>query len=139
MFALLAVLFIVVPLVELYVIIQVGSAIGALNTIGLMIIISLVGAWLAKHEGAGVITRVREQSARGEVPTNHLIDGALIFAGGLMLLVPGFISDFLGILLLFPPTRAVFRVFIKRRFTFISFRQMGGPPRYDGPDDVIDI
>lgn len=143
MLALIALLFVVAPLVELYVIIQVGQEIGALNTIGLMVIMSIVGAWLARHEGMWVLTRIREQMQQGQVPTNELIDGALILAGGVMLFFPGFVSDVLGLLLLFPPTRVAFRSIVKRRFRVVSGRRLGGPwngrDGYDGPDDVIDV
>lgn len=140
MLALIAILFIVAPLVELYVIIQVGQEIGALNTIGLMIVMSVVGAWLARHEGMWVLTRIREQMQQGQVPTNELIDGVLILAGGLMLFFPGFVSDIFGLLLLFPPTRTVFRAFLKRRFRIVSYRRAGGPfDGRDGPDGVIDV
>lgn len=132
MLALIALLFIVVPLVELYVIVQVGQEIGVLNTIGLMIVISVVGAWLARHEGVWVLRRIQEQVALGKVPGNELIDGALVLVGAILLLVPGFVGDALGLLLLFPPTRAIFRAFLKRRFQIVTIRR-------SGPDDVIDV
>src|SRR3954469_14697934 len=116
MFALLALVFIVVPLAELYVIVQVGHAIGVWNTIGLLLLFSLVGAWLAKHEGIVVYQRVQERLARGEVPGNEMLDGFLVLTGGLLLLVPGFITDMVGLLVLFPPTRAMARALLRRRF-----------------------
>jgi UPF0716 protein FxsA len=141
--AFLALIFIVVPLLELYVIIQVGQEIGALNTIGILILISVVGAYLSKREGMGVIARVRRQAEAGQVPTNELIDGFLILVGAIFLLVPGFISDAIGILMLFPPTRAIFRGFLKRRFRILTFGGFGGfnrsGPGRPGPDDVIDV
>src|SRR3954470_3395929 len=143
MFVVLALVFVVVPLVELYVIVQVGQAIGVLNTIGLLLLVSLVGAWLARHEGFIVIQRVRERMDRGEVPGRELIDGLLVLTGGLLLVAPGFVTDAFGILLLFPPTRAVARAIVQRRF---SIQVQAGPrrrpprgPWSDGGDDVIDI
>ncbi|MDQ1522054.1 MAG: protein FxsA, partial [Actinomycetota bacterium] len=142
MFAVLALVFIVVPLVELYVIVQVGQAIGVWDTIGLLLLSSIVGALLARHEGFVVIGRVRERLERGEVPGRELLDGMLILAGGLLMVVPGFVTDAIGILLLFPPTRALARLFVQRRF---ALRVEGGPPRGPGPppvgggDDIIDI
>ncbi len=134
--------FIVVPLIEIYVIVQVGHAIGALNTIGLLLAFSIVGAWLTKHEGLWVLTRIREQLDAGRMPTNELIDGGLVLAGGLMLIAPGFVTDALGLLLLFPPTRAVARVYVRRRMGIRVYR-LGGPedrgPDDHGPDDVIDV
>jgi UPF0716 protein FxsA len=145
MLALLAVVFIVMPLVELYVLIQVGHAIGLLNAIGLLLLVSLVGAWLARHEGFVVIRRVRERLDRGEVPRRELIDGHLVLAGGLLLTVPGFVTDALGILLLFPPIRALVRIWLARRFVVMTAsgpRGPRGPNDPDGYDDgpgIIDV
>jgi UPF0716 protein FxsA len=150
-FVILAAVFFVMSIIEIYVIVQVGQAIGALNTIFLLIAISLIGAWLAKHEGASVLTRLRRSLDAGQMPTNELIDGGLILAGGILLITPGFITDILGIVLLFPPTRAGARAILKRRFKLriydLPIDGAGGPygnsgrydRRYDGPDDVIDV
>ena len=138
--AFVALAFIVVPLVEIYVIVLVGRAIGALDTIGLLLAFSLVGAWLAKHEGFWVMTRMREQLDAGRMPTNELIDGGLVLAGGILLLAPGFVTDGVGLLFLFPPSRALARVLLKRRFRGRVTRYDVWPgPRDDGPDDVIDV
>src|SRR5262245_29214653 len=103
--ALVAIAFIVMPLIELYVIVQVGQAIGVWNTVGLIILIMLIGVWLTRHEGFYVLQRMRQQLDAGRVPTDELIDGTLILAGGLLLILPGFISDAFGLIVLFPPTR----------------------------------
>jgi UPF0716 protein FxsA len=138
--ALLAIAFIVMPLIELYVIIQVGQAIGAWNTIGLLILASLLGFWLARHEGLNVLQRMRQQLDAGRVPTDELIDGSLVLAGGLLLILPGFVSDVFGLLVLFPPIRALLRNFLRRRFTVVTVRRYNGPfddPPGDPP--VIDV
>jgi UPF0716 protein FxsA len=106
---LLAVVFLVVPIVELAVIIQVGQAIGVLDTLVLLIAISVVGAWLVKREGMGVLRRISASVSAGRVPGRDLVDAALILLAGALLLTPGFVSDVLGILLLLPPVRAVVR------------------------------
>lgn len=106
---LLVVLFIVVPIAELYVIIQVGQAIGVLNTIALLILDSLVGAWLWRSQGRAVWRRFNEALAAGRVPHREVLDGVLVIFGGALLLTPGFITDVLGLALLLPPTRAVIR------------------------------
>ncbi len=137
MFALIALAFIVLPLVEIYVLIQVGHVIGALNTIGLVLLVSIVGAWLTKHEGLWVLTRLREQLNAGRMPTNEIVDGALILAGGMLLIVPGFVTDAFGLLLLLPPTRVVARSLVKRRFQVRVYGLPGG--RRPPPDDVIDV
>jgi UPF0716 protein FxsA len=109
MFAVLALLFLVVPFVELFVLIQVGQAIGALPTIGLLVVVSIAGAWLVKREGLGVVRRAQEQVNRGHVPAKELVDGVLILFAGALLLTPGFFTDVFGIALLIPPVRAALR------------------------------
>jgi UPF0716 protein FxsA len=151
MLAFLAALFVAVSLIEIYLFVLVGQAIGALNTIGLVILISLTGAWLTKREGIGVLRRLRAQVDAGRMPTNELIDGVLILVGGIMLVVPGFITDFCGLLLLFPPSRALARGFVRKRLrlriygidvtTPLRYRRTRGDEfdGYAGPEDVIDI
>lgn len=112
----LVLLFLVVPLAELYVIIQVGSAIGALNTVGLLLLMGVAGGWLMKREGLGALRRVRSQLARGRAPGTELVDGLLILFGGALMLSPGFLTDILGLALLVPPARALVRRGLARRF-----------------------
>lgn len=102
-------LFVVLPFAELAVIITVASNIGVPETIGLLILVSVVGAWLCKREGLGVLRRIRDSLDRGELPHRELVDGGLILFAGALLITPGFLSDGLGVLLLLPPTRAIFR------------------------------
>ena len=109
MFAALALLFLVVPFVELFVLIQVGQAIGALPTIGLLVVVSVVGAWLVKREGLGVVRRAQEQVRRGQVPGIELVDGVLILFAGALMLTPGFFTDVFGIALMIPTVRAALR------------------------------
>ena len=115
MVGLLVVLFIVVPLAELYVIIKVGQAFGALNTIVLLILISGTGAWLVKREGIAVWRRFQRQVESGSVPGRELADGVMILFAGALLMTPGFLSDIAGILLLLPPVRAGVRAALLRR------------------------
>ena len=105
----LALLFLVVPIVELAVIIQVGQSLGVLNTIGLLLLVGFAGAWLVKREGLGVWRRFNAQVRNGVVPTREIADGVLIMFAGALLLTPGFLTDVLGILLLLPPVRAGMR------------------------------
>jgi len=109
MVGVLAVLFLLVPLAELYVIIQVGQAFGALNTIGLLILVSAVGAWLAKREGMGVWRRFQRQVETGHVPAREIADGVMILFAAALLMTPGFLTDVLAISLLLPPVRAAVR------------------------------
>jgi UPF0716 protein FxsA len=109
MLLVLALLFIVVPIVELAVIIQVGQAIGIGNTILLLIAMSAIGGWLCKREGLAALRRIQASLQRHELPARDIVDGGLILFAGALLITPGFVSDVLGVLLLLPPTRAVFR------------------------------
>jgi UPF0716 protein FxsA len=109
-------LFIVVPLIEIAVIIQVGQWLGVLNTIGLLLLVSVVGAWLVKRQGLGALRRIRDQQQEGKVPAVAVFDGALILVAGVLLLFPGFVTDVFGLLLLVPPVRAAVRAFLRRRF-----------------------
>lgn len=114
--ALLVVLFIIVPIAELAVIIQVGQSVGVLATILLLIVVSVVGAWLVKFQGLNVLLRAKAKADSGEMPGDELIAGiAILFAGALML-TPGFITDAVGLALLIPPIRLVLIAFVRRRF-----------------------
>lgn len=115
MFAVLALLFLVVPFLELYVLIQVGRVVGALPTVGLLLLVSVAGAWLVKREGLGVLRRAQAQLREGRVPTTELVDGVLILFAGALLVTPGFVTDAAGILLLLPPVRLALRTYTRRR------------------------
>ena len=109
MVGLLVALFIVVPLAELAVIIRVGQAIGVLDTIVALLLLSMAGAWLVKREGMAVWVRFRRQVEAGIVPGREIADGVMILLAGALLLAPGFLTDIVGILLLLPPVRAAVR------------------------------
>src|SRR6266498_4009732 len=105
----LVVLFLLVPLAELAVIIAVGKSIGVLATLLLLLVFSVSGAWLAKREGLAAWRRFQLAMAEGRVPTTDVADGAMVLAAGALLLVPGFLTDLLGLVLLLPPARAFAR------------------------------
>jgi UPF0716 protein FxsA len=115
MLLLLLLLLVALPIAELAVLVQVAGSLGVFETIGLLILVSIVGVWLAKREGLGVISRMRDTQARGEAPSRELADGALILLAAGLLVLPGFISDVVGILLLLPPVRALVRTLLLRR------------------------
>ena len=96
---------VVVPVVELYVIIQVGDWIGYLETIALLLVISIAGGYLVKRQGMGTWRRAQVQLRAGELPAAELIDGAVILAAGALLMAPGFVTDAIGLLLLVSPLR----------------------------------
>lgn len=116
MFVRLALLFTIVPLIELALLIEVGKHIGVFNTIAIVILTGLLGAALARYEGFGIIARIQSELARGELPGNSLIEGALILAGALLLLTPGLLTDAIGFALLLPVTRPFFRNLVKKVF-----------------------
>jgi UPF0716 protein FxsA len=111
---LLVLLFLVVPVIEIYVLIQVGQEIGALSTIALLVLVSLVGAWLAKREGLGVWLRMQQQMGAGRLPATELLDAFLILLAAALLLTPGFLTDVLAVALLLPPSRALVRGVVQR-------------------------
>ena len=114
--ALLALAFLVVPIVELAVIIEIGATIGVLNTVGLLILSSILGGWLMKREGLGVVRRIQQATAEGRVPGKEVVDGVLVLFGGALMLAPGFLTDVAGMLLLLPPVRALVRRSLRHRF-----------------------
>ena len=130
----LVVLFLVLPVAELYVILQVAHGIGIPETIVVLLLVSAVGGWLCKREGMGVLRRIQRGLDQHQLPTKELADGGMILLAGALLVTPGFLSDVLGILLLLPPTRAVFRVALLRvlanraRITVTGGFGPGGPP-----------
>jgi UPF0716 protein FxsA len=113
--ALLIVLFIVVPLAELYAIYLVGDAIGIIPTLALLLADSVLGSLLLKSQGRAVWRRFNEVLAEGRVPQREVIDGVLVIFGGAFLITPGFLTDVIGALLLIPPTRALFRSYAIKR------------------------
>jgi UPF0716 protein FxsA len=117
--------FIVVPLVEIYVIIQIGQVIGAWWTILLLIADSILGSWLIKREGSRAWRALRSALDEGRMPARELADGMLILVGGTLMLTPGFVSDLFGILCILPVTRPLGRRvltgIISRRLVGVSF------------------
>lgn len=110
----LVILFIVVPIAELYVIIKVGEAIGIWPTLALLFADAILGSMLLRHQGRGAWRRFNEALAQGRFPGREVVDGLLIVIGGTLLLAPGFITDIFGLILLIPPTRAIVRAVLKR-------------------------
>lgn len=129
---LIVLIFIVVPLAELYVIIQVGELIGVVPTLILLLADALLGSWLLKHQGRSAWRRFNEALAARRFPGREVVDGALIIVGGTLLLTPGFITDVFGVFLLLPPTREIARRVLKR-FTIGRFMVVGMPAGGQGP------
>ncbi len=107
-------LFVVVPLLEIFVLIQVGQVIGPWWTILLLIADSILGTWLIRHEGGRAWSALTSALATGTMPAREIADGALILIGGTLMISPGFVSDLFGIFLILPFTRPVARTFLTR-------------------------
>ena len=105
-----------VPVLEIFVIIRVAGSLGIGETILVLVVVSVVGAWMVRRSGLGVLAQIRSRLARGELPAKELVDGLLILIGGLLMLTPGFVTDAVGLLLLVPPARLVVRSLLVRRF-----------------------
>jgi UPF0716 protein FxsA len=123
-----------IPMIEIYIMIQVGSEIGAFPTIALAILTAIVGIWLVRHQGFGLLMRVREMTDRGEVPALEVLDGALLLVAGLFLLLPGFLTDTIGFLLLVPPLRH----WIVGRYVRVIPVRPGTPPASEEGPRVIE-
>jgi UPF0716 protein FxsA len=132
----LVLLFIAVPIVEIYVIIQVGQAIGALWTILLLVADSILGSMLMRAQGRAAWRRFNEAIAGGRVPAREVLDGVLIIFGGALLLTPGFVTDVFGLAFLLPPTRALIRRVLVRRVAgrFVVATPGSARPRGAGSD-----
>lgn len=133
--ALLLALFIAVPIVELYVIIKVGGAIGVLPTLALLLLTAILGSLLLRQQGRDAWRRFQAALAERRFPGREVADGLMITVGGALLLTPGFITDIVGLLLLVPPTRAIgrrlLRGFVARRFVIVG---VGGSRGTRGAD-----
>lgn len=115
--AVLILLLVSVPLLELFVIVQVAGGLGVGQTILLLLVVSVVGAWMVRRSGLGVLKQIRTRLERGELPGNELVDGVLILVAGALMLTPGFLTDAVGLLLLIPPTRIAVRSVLMRRYS----------------------
>ncbi len=119
-------IFAVAPVIELAVLIYVGSIIGTFNTIAVVILTAAVGAYMVKLEGIGVIYRFRINLAEGTFPAEEIIDGAMVLVAGALLLTPGFFTDIAGFLMVFPASRGVIKRLLRRyvnhRITTVNIR-----------------
>jgi len=120
MFAQLLLLFIVVPLIEVLILIKLGSQFGFWPTIFLVIGTGILGAYLAKIYGLTIWSKIQDDLRAGQMPADKLVDGLLILIGGVVLLTPGLLTDILGFMLLIPFTREFFKRFAKSKFKTMS-------------------
>lgn len=121
----LVLLFLLIPIAEIYVIIQIGQVIGAWWTVLLLIAISVAGAWLVKREGRRVWRDLMDSTRSARMPTRELADAALVVVGGTLLVTPGFITDAIGLLIILPITRPAARLLLTAYIGRIATRRVG--------------
>ena len=108
--------FTIIPFIEIYLLIKIGSYLGALNTVLIVILTAFLGALLARYQGFQTMLKVRESLERGEMPAEELLDALLILLAGIVLLTPGFLTDLAGLMILIPATRLKFKRWLRRKF-----------------------
>lgn len=141
----LALLFIVVPAVELALLIEVGSFFGTLPTFALIVVTGMVGAALARRQGLSVLGRLRSQMQTGQWPGDTIADGAIILVAGALLVTPGILTDVTGFLMLIPTTRTLIRRYLEKRLQravatgAATMYTTGAAPRPNGSGVVIDV
>ncbi|NOX76934.1 MAG: FxsA family protein [Gammaproteobacteria bacterium] len=126
LFQLLFILFLIVPIVEIYLLIEVGSMIGALPTVGLVVFTAILGVWLLRIQGFATLARVRSTVARGGIPAMEMLEGAVLLISGALLLTPGFFTDAIGFFCLVPAFRRALIRWVLGRF-LTPFNGRGGP------------
>ena len=108
--------FTIIPFIEIYFLIKIGSYLGAFNTVIIVILTAFFGALLARYQGFQTMLRVRESLERGEMPAEELMDALLILLAGIVLLTPGFFTDLAGLIILIPSTRLMFKRWLRKKF-----------------------
>ena len=121
--------FFLTPIVEMYLLIEVGGQIGSLPTIGLVMLTAVIGVALLKRQGLATLTRGMGRMQRGEAPIGEMAEGILLAVSGALLLTPGFVTDSVGFLLLWPPTRVMVARWMLSRVTVVMPDQPGGPTK----------
>lgn len=114
MFIRLLLIFTLIPVLEIYVLLKVGQQLGIFPTIALILLTGIAGAYLARTQGFDIIRRIQQQTAQGQLPAESLLDGAMVLAGGLLLLTPGFCTDLIGFCLLVPLSRQALKTMLRR-------------------------
>lgn len=144
----LLILFILVPLAEVWLLIEIGQRVGFWPTVGLVVGMGLIGSWLAKYEGLRVVRSTQRALAEGRVPEEGVIAGLLVLLGGVLLVTPGVLTDAVGLVLLFPPTRRLVAAGVMRwlarkvregRVTVVRFGEPMDPRLDDQGRDIIDV
>jgi len=108
--------FTIIPVLEIYLLIKLGTFLGALNTVIIVVLTGIIGAFLAKLQGLHTMIKVREALNRGEMPAEEMLDALLILVAGIVLLTPGFLTDIAGLVILIPQTRVLFKRWLRKKF-----------------------
>ncbi len=148
MFPVVAIIFLIIPIVEVYLLIQVGQVIGAIWTIFLVVLTAVIGVWLLKIQGISTLMRAQQKMQAGQTPAREMLEGVVLVLAGAFLLTPGFLTDTVGFMLLFPPMRVwlvnkfVSKMMMSGRFTNLSGRSGAGfetgPQNRGKKSDVIE-
>ncbi|WP_445354910.1 FxsA family protein [Microbulbifer sp. EKSA008] len=131
-------LFIALPVLEMWVLIAVGSEIGALPTIGLVILTAVVGVTLLRRQGISTLMRAQEKMQAGNIPAKEMVEGIFLAVGGVLLLTPGFITDFFGFICLIPGLRNLLLGFILRHVKVVPPQHFNQSPNHKRSDDIIE-
>ena len=145
-FAILLALFVIIPIIEIYLLIEIGSIIGSFATIFAVVFTAVLGVWLLRIQGFATIRRVQQTAAQGGIPAIEMLEGAMLLVAGALLLTPGFFTDTIGFLCLVPPLRRTMAVwFFQRIFHFPSRKpnkgggfDASGHPHHQHRPDVIE-
>lgn len=116
-------LFIIIPIIEITVLINVGEAIGAWNTVGLVLLSAFIGVNMLRYQGISTLARAQERANQGEIPGKEMIEGIVLAVGGALLITPGFVTDVIGFSCLLPFTRKAFAAKLMNRFTIVAAQQ----------------
>ena len=108
-------LFLIVPIAELYLLIEIGQRIGTISTLALIFLTALLGSALARRQGLGVLRRMQSEMAEGRLPASSIVDGVLILLAGAVLITPGVLTDLVGFLVLIPVTRGLIKAYLWKR------------------------
>ena len=143
MFGRLLLLFVFLPMIELYLLIMLGARIGPMPTIGLIVLTGAIGATLARQQGLSTLAKIQNELKQGRAPTQELVEGAMIVVGGLVLLTPGILTDIFGFAMMVPGFRRSlakqFKVRMPQGFTASTGFQAGSSDSRKRDDDVIDV
>ncbi len=136
-------LFIAIPAVELWLLVEVGGHIGTWEVLGLILFTGIVGWSLVKQQGLATVRRIREETAQGRIPAAEMVAGLCLVAAGLLMVTPGFLTDVVGFLLLVPPIRRLLALYLMKRFKhrIVRMHQQRRPPgpTAGGNGNVIDV